>query len=124
MGNAQFIQLLTGIAALALSGCATFSPDGGIGPVARYSGDVLGKSVAVVRDTADAAAARAAVERLRRRVLSADTAVQIALLNNRGLQAAFNELSAAEAEMVGDSLPPNPTFSLSRIAGGGGSELE
>ena len=43
--------------------------------------------------------------------------MQIALLNNRGLQAAYNELGVAEADRVQASLPPNPTFSLSRIAG-------
>jgi outer membrane protein TolC len=48
--------------------------------------------------------------------LSADTAVKIALLNNRGLQAAYNELGIAEAVKVKASLPPNPTFSLSDIS--------
>jgi len=33
------------------------------------------------------------------------------LLNNRGLQAAYDELAIADAERVGQSLPPNPTFS-------------
>jgi outer membrane protein TolC len=47
--------------------------------------------------------------------LSADGAVRIALLNNKGLQASYNELGIAEATMVEASLPPNPTFSLSRI---------
>jgi outer membrane protein TolC len=50
--------------------------------------------------------------------------VQIALLNNRGLQAAYNELAIAEAAMVGASLPPNPIVSLSRIAGSGEVEIE
>jgi outer membrane protein TolC len=49
------------------------------------------------------------------RPLSADGAVRIALLNNKGLQASYNELGIAEAAMVEASLPPNPTFSLSRI---------
>ena len=107
-----------------LSGCATFSPDGGMTPVALYAGDVLHKEVAVIRNPDDAERAREAVQKIRRRVLTADAAVQIALLNNRGLQAAFNELASAEAEMVGDSLPPNPTFSISRIAGNGAVEIE
>jgi outer membrane protein TolC len=107
-----------------LSGCATFSPDGGMAPVAFYAGDVLHKDVTVIKNPEDAAAAKAAVERLRRRVLTADIAVQIALLNNRRLQASYNELASSEAEMVGDSLPPNPTFSISRIVGNGASEIE
>lgn len=42
--------------------------------------------------------------------------MQVALLNNKGLQAAYNYLGIAEAIMVKASLPPNPTFSLSRIS--------
>jgi len=56
--------------------------------------------------------------------LTVDATVQIALLNNRGLQAAYNELALAEANMVQESLPPNPTFSIFRIAGGGALEAE
>ena len=110
--------------AIFLSGCATFSQDGGMTPVALFAGDVLHKEVAVIRSPDDAERAREAVQRIKRKVLTADAAVQIALLNNRGLQAAFNELAIAEAEMVGDSLPPNPTFSISRIAGSGAVEIE
>ena len=61
---------------------------------------------------------------LLRRPLTADAAVQIALLNNHGLQAAYNELGIAEAAMVQVSLPPNPSFSFSRISGSLESELE
>jgi outer membrane protein TolC len=64
-------------------------------------------------DVAGEAHARAA--HLLGSTLSADGAVRIALLNNKGLQATYNELGIAEAAMVEASLPPNPTFSLSRI---------
>lgn len=112
------------VLAALLSGCASFSPDGGITPVALHTQSTLQKNVSVIRNEEDAAIAYAAVKRLLRKVVTADAAVQVALLNNRGLQAAYNELAAAEATMVGDSLPPNPTFSISRIAGSGSSELE
>src|SRR5258708_2127962 len=62
--------------------------------------------------------------RLLRRPLTVDAAVQVALLNNKGLQAAYNELALAEADMVQESLPPNPTFSIFRIAGDGALEAE
>lgn len=45
-------------------------------------------------------------------------------MSNRGLQAAYNELGVAEAAMVRSSLPPNPTVSVSRLAGGGELEIE
>jgi outer membrane protein TolC len=61
---------------------------------------------------------------LAKRVLTADAAVQIALLNNRGLQAAYNELGIAEAVRVQASLPPNPTFTIERLAGPVEIEIE
>ena len=97
------------VSAFALSGCATFSPDGGMSVVADVAGQTIKKD---------------AVRYLLRRGLTVDTAVQIALLNNRGLQAAYNDLAIAEADLVQDSLPPNPTFSISRIAGNGALEIE
>jgi outer membrane protein TolC len=48
--------------------------------------------------------------------LSAQAAVRIALLNNKALQAAYNELGIAEAVMVQASQPPGPKLSLSRIS--------
>ena len=65
-----------------------------------------------------------AIEQLLRRRLTADAAVQIALLNNRGLQAAYNELGLAEAAMVEASLPPSPTVSVQRLAGSAEVEIE
>ena len=109
---------------LLLAACKTFSAEGGMEPVAALSSQVLNKDVVAIRSEEDALAARNAVERLLKRPLTADTAVQIALLNNRGLQAAYNELAVAEAMMVGASLPPNPIVSLSRIAGSGEVEIE
>jgi outer membrane protein TolC len=52
--------------------------------------------------------------------LTEDTAVQIALLNNRGLQAAYNDLGISEAEYVQTSLPPNPAITAGRTFGTGG----
>ena len=64
------------------------------------------------------------VRALLRKPLAADDAVRVALLSNRALQAAYSELALAEADQVQESLPPNPTLSLSRIAGGGAVEIE
>ena len=107
-----------------LSGCTTFSTDGGLGPVALFADTTLQQDIVVIKTADDASKTQEIVQHLRHRVLTADSAVQIALLNNRGLQAAFNELAIAEAAMVGESLPPNPSFSISRIAGGGTVEIE
>ena len=79
--------------AVALAGCASFSPDGGMSVVANIAGGELHKDVTAVRTEADASAVRSRIDQLLRRPLSAHAAVQIALLNNRGLQAAYNAVS-------------------------------
>jgi hypothetical protein len=109
---------------LLVSACQAFSPDGGMDVVAGVAGPALDKQVVAIRTDEDAAAARATLDRLLGRPLTADAAVQVALLNNRGLQAAYDALAAAEARMVGESLPPNPSFSLMRIAGSAQLEIE
>jgi outer membrane protein TolC len=118
------VYLAALLSTLALSGCATFSPDGGITVVANVAAETLNKDVVSIRTADDAEAARNAVSRLLRRSLTVDAAVQVALLNNRGLQASYNELALAEADLVQESLPPNPTFSIFRIAGNGAIEAE
>ncbi|MEW6439083.1 MAG: TolC family protein [Pseudomonadota bacterium] len=109
---------------LLLSGCATFSPDRGMGVVADIADHTIKKDVVAIRSVDEAQRADDDVKRLLRRALNVDTAVQVALLNNRGLQAAYNELALAETDLVQESLPPNPTFSVSRISGGGAVEIE
>jgi outer membrane protein TolC len=112
------------LSTFALFGCAAFSPDGGMTVVADVAGETINKEVVSIRTDGDAGRAREAVRRLLRQTLSVDAAVQVALLNNRGLQASYNELALAEADLVGESLPPNPTFSISRISGDGALEIE
>jgi outer membrane protein TolC len=107
-----------------LSGCTWFSPDAGMGVVATIAQQELKKDATAIRSPDEAEAAGATVRRLLGRTLTADAAVQIALLNNRGLQAAYAELAIADAERVGQSLPPNPTFSWRRIQAGPALESE
>jgi outer membrane protein TolC len=102
--------------ALLLSACQTWSPDGGMSAVADIAGRDLNKHVVALRTPEDAQATHARVAALLRRPLTADSAVQVALLNNRALQAAYNELGLAEVAVLQARLPPNPTFSVSRIA--------
>ncbi len=103
-------------AAMTLAGCASFSPDAGMDVVSQITGAALGQDASKVGTEDAAEAARSRVQRLLASPLSADAAVQVALLNNRGLHAAYNELGIAEAVRVQASLPPSPAFSLSRIS--------
>lgn len=116
---------LAGLAvAVLLSGCASFSPDAGMTAVADIAGSTIKKDVIAIRDTDGAIVAEEAANRLLRRTLDVESAVQVALLSNRGLQAAYNELALAETDLVQESLPANPTFSISRISGNGALEIE
>ncbi|MGX1791051.1 TolC family protein [Bosea sp. NPDC055332] len=108
--------LLAGTAAL-LGGCAGFSPDGGMTPIQAAAYAEIGKEVVKIGDDQVALTAKARVDQLLRKPLTADSAVQVALLSNRGLQASFNELGIAEAQMVAASLPPNPRFGISKLSG-------
>ena len=104
---------------IGLGGCAKLSPDGGMFVVEAAASAELGKEVVKIRDEVAAAAVAARVKGLLAKPLSASNAVQIALINNRALQAAFNELGISEAQMLEASLPPPPTVSFERIVGSG-----
>lgn len=102
--------------ASALAGCASFSSDAGMGGVNSVVAPQLGTAALKVGSGETTANAAAQTRALLRTPLSAEAAVRIALLNNKGLQASYNGLGIAEAVMVEASLPPSPTISLSRIA--------
>lgn len=122
---AQYLaRSLLVLGALGLSGCAASSPDSGMTAVSELTSQTIKKDVAFVRTAEGAGAVDARVRQLLSRTLTAGTAVQVALLNNKGLQAAYNELALAETDLVEQSLPPNPVFSVSRISGNGASEIE
>ena len=111
-------------AALLLGGCASFSPDGGLAVVEQATKERLGKDLRWARSDADRAAIEQRVTALLAQPLSVDDAVQLALLNNRGLQAAFDELGITEAEVVQAGRLPNPGFSFARLRRGDEVELE
>lgn len=111
-------------AALLLAGCASFSPDGGAGKVSELTKERTGQSVSLQRSEADVESASSRVAELLKQPLTAESAVEIALLNNRGLQASFSELGIAEAERVRAGRLANPTFSFGRLSGHGVTEID
>ncbi len=116
----RLASLLLGTAVLA--GCATFSDDGGFGAVEQATAKRLDKQVRWMRSDDDRKAGAERVRQLLAEPLTADSAVQVALLNNRGLQAEFAELGITEAEVVQAGRLPNPGFSYARLTRG--SEIE
>src|SRR5262249_22885639 len=116
------LALLAGLALL--SACTWFSPDAGMGVVATIAQQELNKEAGAIHSPEEAQAAAATVRRPLNLTLTADAADPNALIHNRGLQAAYDELAIADAERVGQSLPPNPTFSWRRIQTGPALESE
>ena len=110
------------LTALALGGCASFSKDGGFSAVEQTAKERVGKDVKWARTDADRDTIAARVADLLIQPLSVDSAVQIALLNNRGLQARFHELGISEADLVQAGRLPNPGFSFGRLRRG--TEIE
>lgn len=109
------------LAALLLTGCASLSPDGGAGRLSELTRGRTGLAVTVQRSDADVESARSQALALLGRPLTAQSAVEIALLNHRGLQAGFAELGIAEAERVRAGRLANPTFGFGRL---GGAEID
>jgi len=115
--------LAVGLLLLAAA-CAEFSPDAGMAAVSTAARDKLGGETMKIASAAEAQRARERVDALLGDALTPDSAVQVALLNNRSLQAAFNDLGLSEVSGVQATLPPNPRLSLSRVAGAGIVEWE
>ena len=106
---------------LAVGGCASIPQDSGFADVKKLVGDRLPQTVEWNRGTADDAAADAKVDALLTDELTADAAVQVALLNNKDLQATYESLAVAQADLVEAGLLLNPVFDAQiRIAEGAG----
>lgn len=111
--------------ALLLGGCATFSEDGGTNAVnAALSARGVPQAPPWIRSQTDARDAADAVQKLLQQPLTAESAVRIALLNNRGLQAAYAELGIAESDRVQAGRLRNPGFSFGRSHRGNEVEYE
>jgi hypothetical protein len=104
--------LTAAIATLFLAGCASFSQDGGFSPVEKIAQEKLGKEVRYAKSADDLRTIADQVTALLKEPLTEDNAVQIALLNNRGLQAKFQTLGISEADMVRVGEWPNPKLTL------------
>jgi outer membrane protein TolC len=112
------------VSAGVLGGCATFSKGSGFGAVEQIARERLNKDVKWPRDDDERGSVRSAVKELLASPLSVDNAVQLALLNNPGLQATFAELGIAEADLVQAGRMSNPHFAYLRTSDGGERKLE
>src|SRR4051794_34206503 len=82
---------------LLLAGCATTPPEDPSAEVRQITAERTGGQIVQWnRSTEDDHAAHEAVRRLLQKPLTADAAVQVALLNNANLQATYEDLGVAQ----------------------------
>src|SRR6266508_311211 len=108
----------------ALAACAHVDPNPAFAELANTVNLRTGKRVQWNRGSAEDAQAQAAITSLLSRPLTADSAVQIALLNNHNLQATYEELGIAQADLVEAGLLKNPVFTFERRFPGQAMELD
>lgn len=103
---------LTGLSLLLLGtvGCASVKLDAGFSEVKQAVERRAGATVVWSPGTDLERESANHVQRLLQEKLTADAAVQVALLNNRNLQAMYSELGIARAELVQAGLFKNPVI--------------
>jgi outer membrane protein TolC len=106
-------QFIAAAAALLLGGCAPLPPHGGFGAETR-----------VQRNEADQRALASVLRERLANEISANDAVEIALLNNRALQVRYWDLGIAEADLVQAGRLQNPAFGYKHMKDGGDVSLE
>jgi len=94
-----------------LAGCANVPKDAGFPDVQKTVMERTGKRIGWDQGTAADMQVEEMIHSMLHSELTADAAVQIALLNNQNLQATYEELGIAQAELVEAGLLKNPTLS-------------
>jgi outer membrane protein, heavy metal efflux system len=102
------------LSAGALAGCAHVDPNPAFAELAKTVHLRTGKRVQWNRGSAEDAQAQSAVASLLSRPLTADSSAQVALLNNHNLQATYEELGIAQADLVEAGLLRNPVFTFEK----------
>ena len=114
--------LILGACATAIPGAYT-EPKAGFANVSSQTSASIGKRTAFAQTQAKNIVLKKQVHGMvHRKTISADTAVQVALLNNKGLQAAYANVGLSAADAWQQSTPENPVVSIG-ILGIGAAEL-
>ncbi|UGQ49103.1 TolC family protein [Massilia endophytica] len=122
MNAARMRCVAAALGALALAGCAGPAPDGGLGEVSTLAAQRIGQPVKL--DASSREAAEEQVAQLLAQPLTADSAVQLALMNNPGLKASLGELGVAGSELVQAGRLRNPSIGFGRIGNGADKEID
>jgi len=102
---------IAGLGLVTLAGCATVRPAERLAEVRTLATPGLGQPVEWLPGAPEDPALAQAIGGLLARPLTAEAAVQIALVSNRELRAEYEELGVAEADLVQAGLIDNPVFS-------------
>lgn len=114
--------LVLGACATAIPGVYT-EPKAGFANIASQITPAIGKRTVFAETQAENEALKKQVHGMvHRKTISADTAVQVALLNNKGLQASYANVGLSAADAWQESTPENPIVSIG-ILGIGAPEL-
>ena len=108
------------------TGCANVPREAGFPDVERTVAERTGLRVHWNQGTESDKAVEAQVRAMLQKELTAEEAVQVALLNNRALQATYESLMVAQADLVSAGLLRNPVFDaeVRFVEAGGGTGLE
>ncbi len=117
-------SIAIGLSALILTGCASFSKDGGLDAVSALTSERIGQTAQFAKTGSAAQDGETMMRQLLSKPLTADNAIRISLINNPGLQASLAELGVAEADLVQAGRMRNPGFSFGRMRGGEDVEIE
>ena len=95
----------------------------GFDVIATETSKAIGKTTSFAQTQGETRALQTKVRKLLRgKVLNADNAVQVALFNNKGLQASYANVGLSAADAWQEATPENPIVSIG-VFGGGAAEL-
>jgi cobalt-zinc-cadmium efflux system outer membrane protein len=106
-------SLLFASASLAIGGCASVPRQAGYDEVARMVSERTGQKTHWDQGAPEDAEVNRRVSELLSKDLTEESAIEVALLNNRNLQATYEDLGVAQADLVQAGLLRNPSFGFS-----------
>lgn len=102
--------ILSPLAALTLAACASVDPKPAFVDVDARISERTGYTVTWARTRAEGEESERVIRALLEKDMTADTAVRVALLGNRSLQALFEEIGISQADLAQSASLSNPSF--------------